>query len=221
MQVTSKTEAKTGRPASISREQILGAALELAKSAPRKAVSISAIARHLGVTPMALYTYYRNKDEMMQALSARMLDNLCIEAPEGATPKEKLTIWSNCVRQYFLDNPHLIGMLIWEGGHSSVAWLNRSKLLFEALEGIGLKGKELGKTAIWVWNCVLSTIMWELHERQTSGQLSDSEIDQLDRALAPRIRRVRDFTSDESYLDESFEFQLERMLFALSGLRRR
>ncbi|MFI6480502.1 TetR/AcrR family transcriptional regulator [Nonomuraea sp. NPDC050663] len=55
------------------RPEILDAALAIADERGLEAVSMRAVAAALGVTPMALYGYFRNKDELLDGLVERLL----------------------------------------------------------------------------------------------------------------------------------------------------
>jgi len=55
------------------RPEILDAALAIAAERGLEALSMRAVAQRIGVTPMALYGYYRSKDEMLDDLLGRLL----------------------------------------------------------------------------------------------------------------------------------------------------
>jgi len=53
------------------RERILDAAAELLHEQGPQALSIRAITKRLGISPMALYTYFENRAALFAALSER------------------------------------------------------------------------------------------------------------------------------------------------------
>jgi len=72
------SEAARKRPGptpSLSKEQVVSAALEVMAEDGLGAVSFRSVGRRLGVNPMALYTYVRDKDELL----ARMYDAVCAD----------------------------------------------------------------------------------------------------------------------------------------------
>src|SRR5260370_25800535 len=62
-----------GRPAQISRDAVLRASLAIADSAGLDAVTMQAVARRLGVTPMALYRHVAGKTHLLDALGEGLL----------------------------------------------------------------------------------------------------------------------------------------------------
>lgn len=82
-----------GRPAALSREQVLDAALTLFDSHGVGAVTIRRVATALGVSPMALYRHVADKDELLLALVDRLAARLDYpERPQD--PREAiLMLW--------------------------------------------------------------------------------------------------------------------------------
>lgn len=211
---------KGGRPPVLSRDMVLNAAIELGKSNPEAPVSISAIARSLKVTPMALYTYFGNRDELMQALSARLLEGLQIQIPDEATPLERIMTWAYAVRQYCLDHPQLIALLVWEGGRSSAAWLNRSSPLFAAVEALGFEGEALGRAMLWLWDAIMSTIRLELYLRQSDSPEQEPEA-ALDPEVREGVRMVQLAAEGDKNHDRHFAFSMEQVATAIAALAAR
>lgn len=209
---------KLGRPAVLSSDLILTAALEVAAADPVNPVSMSAVARHLKVTPMAIYSYFANRDELLQAMSRRLLDGLVLEATEGLGPIERVVAWAHGVRRHFLTYPELFNMLAWEGGHGSIAWLNRSHLLFEALKALGLDDERLPVITLSIWNTVMSTIMYELHDRRSDMRIADAEYESLDSNVRGPIGRIREFMASDDCHEQLFAFQVERLADYLSRM---
>jgi AcrR family transcriptional regulator len=56
---------------SLSRERILGVALEVIERDGLGALSMRRLAQELDVWPMSLYTYFRDKEELLDAIAAR------------------------------------------------------------------------------------------------------------------------------------------------------
>ena len=60
-------------------------ALALADSGGLGVVTIRRLARELGVTPMALYWHFRNKDELLDAMMGRIFSEVDLALDESAT----------------------------------------------------------------------------------------------------------------------------------------
>lgn len=79
---------RVGRPAKLSREKILQAAMELGSQAS----SFGTVAAQLDVSPQSLYSYFPNMDALRLAVAARNLEHL---SPSGLAPGK--------LDQYLLD----------------------------------------------------------------------------------------------------------------------
>jgi len=91
------------------REQFVEAAFALFSEGGLQAVSIRSVATRVGVSPMVLYWYFTDKNELLTGLSLAVLANLtgCIRAStQGAkTPRERLRALVESFLSYWEDNP--------------------------------------------------------------------------------------------------------------------
>lgn len=74
----------------LSRERIVEAALALADRDGADAVTMRRLGRELGVEGMALYGYFRSKDDLLGAVAGRILSELDLESAAGATWQERV-----------------------------------------------------------------------------------------------------------------------------------
>ena len=58
-------------------DEIIGTARLLLEKGGPSAISVRAIARHVGVTTPAIYRYYPSLDALMSALSESVISELC------------------------------------------------------------------------------------------------------------------------------------------------
>ena len=72
-----------GRVAQISRTAVLATALRLADERGLAAVTMHAVARSLGVTPMALYRHVADKDALLDGLVELLLTEYPRPVAEG------------------------------------------------------------------------------------------------------------------------------------------
>jgi TetR/AcrR family tetracycline transcriptional repressor len=70
---------KPGPAPSLSRDQVVDAALEVMAEQGLSSVSFRNVAARLGVNPMALYTYVRDKDELLAGMYDRVMGELSLE----------------------------------------------------------------------------------------------------------------------------------------------
>jgi TetR/AcrR family transcriptional regulator, tetracycline repressor protein len=64
--------ATTEERSRLSRETVVDGALELTNAEGRDGLTIRRLAQHLGVTPMALYWHFKNKDELLDGIADRL-----------------------------------------------------------------------------------------------------------------------------------------------------
>lgn len=211
---------KRGRRAAFSRDAVVRAGLEVAAGLDGGNLSLTSVARSLKVTPMAIYTYFASKDELLQAMSAALLESFTIEIPKRSGPIEKVEIWAYAMRAHFQKHPPLIGMLSWDS-HASVAWMNQSKVLFEALRELGLDGQQVAETTLWAWNAIMGAILAELMHKQTPPRMTDAEFAELDPAIRANVQLIRDFVKASDYYDRFFTFHIGRLKDAIAQLDRR
>jgi AcrR family transcriptional regulator len=78
------SEQTGGRPG-LTREAIVARALEIGTADGLEAVSLRRVAQDLGVTPMALYRYVRDKQDLINAMTEAVLED--IETTVGVRPE--------------------------------------------------------------------------------------------------------------------------------------
>jgi TetR/AcrR family transcriptional regulator, tetracycline repressor protein len=69
---------------------VVEGALALADSEGLGAVTIRRLAKELGVTPMALYWHFRSKDELLDGMAARILEEVDLSVDASAGWQEQL-----------------------------------------------------------------------------------------------------------------------------------
>jgi len=204
-----------GRPARISRDAVLDACIGLLQRDPATPISLNAVARELDVTPMAIYTWFANKDELLQALSARLLADFELNIPAKADGYQKITQWAHAMRRHLLKHPQLISMLMWEGGHGSISWIRSALLVYHALAELGLKGKQQARATLWIWQVVMGAVNIEIRNQSIPHVLAEEDFNKLEPASRTPVSALQQLTAQKDYQDTFFAFQLDRMLDAL------
>lgn len=98
------TGARRGRRGTLSRDQILTAALRIAESHGPDALTMRRVATDLGVDPMALYRHVDNKDALLGGVAENSGPrsprrhaitvtggSRCAPSPSGCTPSSPAT----------------------------------------------------------------------------------------------------------------------------------
>ena len=126
---------------------------------------MSGLARSMGFTPMALYSYFKDKDDLRQALAERLLSDIECDLSGACSWQDKLRAWAESLRRYFLRRPYAIRYTGWRG-HVSGGWLHQVAVLIQVLADAGFSGKKLVRAAKWYSTSVNAMVHSELVQRQ-------------------------------------------------------
>lgn len=100
---------------SINPEDIIAGAFELAEEIPVDNLSMPQLAKHLGVGVTSIYWYFRKKDELLNAMTDRALEQMQVEAvmgDSGSDWRERLYNHAHAARKAFLENPILCDLIL-------------------------------------------------------------------------------------------------------------
>jgi AcrR family transcriptional regulator len=120
---------------SLSREQVVDAALGLADQDGLAALSMPTLARQLECGIMTLYGYVEDKEDLLDAIALRGLADLRLPQPLPREPADVLVAWGRALRQTLLEHPSLpviflsravIGPGIFRGIEALLGGLDRS-----------------------------------------------------------------------------------------------
>ena len=139
-----KQTAKRGRPARLSRQQILEAALKLLEKSAAE-VTLNGVARALNVSPMSLYTHIENRDDLLLGVSELVLGQLHLSL-NADNWDGNVRLWVDQVQGHFARYPQIV-KLLGEGQQVSVEWMRLEGQLVALLEPSGLNDAERVYTA--------------------------------------------------------------------------
>jgi AcrR family transcriptional regulator len=124
------------RPSVISTSAILEASLALAERSGLAAVTMRAVAKRLGVTPMALYRHVPDKQALLDGLVDRLLAELPV--PDPALPwRERLGAMLGALRDAARRHPEAFPMLF-RRPVTTPAALRRREVVYAALRDAGV-----------------------------------------------------------------------------------
>ncbi len=92
---------------SLSREQVVDAALRLADQDGLGALSMPTLARQLECGIMTLYGYVEDKEDLLDAIALRGLADLRLPRPLPSQPVDVLVAWGRALRRTLLEHPSL------------------------------------------------------------------------------------------------------------------
>jgi AcrR family transcriptional regulator len=140
-----ETKARTRVPRNtLSAELIVAAALALLDQVGVEAFSLRALAKELGVAPMTLYTYFRGKDELLDAVRDHALGAAALTTAYGGWQHQVRTICRR-LRGQILEHPCLTSLLQQRplAGHESA---ESSESLLRALVEGGFNEENAART---------------------------------------------------------------------------
>ncbi|MCF2531100.1 TetR/AcrR family transcriptional regulator [Yinghuangia soli] len=129
-----------GRPARLSREQIVEAAVGLVYDDPTEPLTIKRVADAADSAPMALYRYFPDRDDLLHAVADRVLADMRFTAPEGLTWQEKLREWMLLSLEHLRPYPQLLPYI---ASTRQPAWLPSFSLLTGVLSPLRLDDEDM------------------------------------------------------------------------------
>src|SRR6476660_2678651 len=102
---------------SISVDEILNGAFEVAAEVSIDNLSMPLLARHLDVGVTSIYWYFRKKDELLDAMTDRALTRYAFTVPDidASNWRESLRDHAHRMRKKFLDDPVLCDLVLIRG----------------------------------------------------------------------------------------------------------
>ena len=182
-----KSDRQRGRPAKSSREKILSFATDMLRREKDTEFSLSGLARAMGMTPMAMYSYFDDKNDLQQALAERLLADIPCDLSVCDSWQEKICLWANSLHEYFLENTYILSHIGWKG-HIAGGWLRYLALLTRVLEEAGVSGGDLPLTVRWFSTVVVGLISSEIALSQGGIVLQSEDLPKQD-PLSTEIMR--------------------------------
>lgn len=146
-----------GRPRRLSPEALLDAALALFEEEPATEFTLGRLARRLDVPITSLYTYFPNRDALLDAAANRVFARFAWTPPPGAAWSEVLLSWMRALERHFAQYPIAQQLLSWDQ-RISPAWLRVLAPIITLLYAEGLRGAALVRTFQWLNNGVIGLI---------------------------------------------------------------
>ena len=135
MAAAATAERRRGRPARLSREAIVEAALALLERAPHDPLTIARIAAEVDAVPAALYRHFASLDELLDGVLGRVLGDVELAIRRRAPWPEQIRDWMTSLRDHLLRYPAVLP-LIGRRGRTSPAWLDAARVQIEILERV-------------------------------------------------------------------------------------
>ena len=173
--MVAKDRRKVAGKQQLTPEVVVGRALLLADSAGLGGVTIRRLARDLGVTPMALYWHFRNKDELLDAMMARVFSEVDPALDESATWLEQFRALLNSLAGALWAHPGA-APLFSARTNSSESSLRVTEIALEVLGRGGFSPTEATRVARHALSTVVNLVVGEpgFIAPDSSGELLDA-----------------------------------------------
>ena len=188
---------RRGRPPRATPEQIVDAAVTLVLTEPDEPLTMARVANAVGLTPMALYRHFRDRDELMDEVVGRILLERNAAIPREGPWQDQLRAWVLGGLEYLVPCAQIV-QVVFAGGSSR--WLHDAATLARILEQAGFVDDELADLQVWIALSVGGYVMAEASRRkgpnmsETYAALAHLAPDDADRMarLIPKIERAFD-----------------------------
>jgi AcrR family transcriptional regulator len=96
----------------LEREQIVKAALELTRRHGLDGMSMRKLGQELGVTSMAIYWYFKGRDELVEAITDSVLGQIELPEADDQPWMERLRLFARAVHAVLIDYPGIADELL-------------------------------------------------------------------------------------------------------------
>ncbi|MCP3801475.1 TetR/AcrR family transcriptional regulator [Allokutzneria sp. A3M-2-11 16] len=205
----------------LNPELIVTTALRLMAADGVEAFSLRALAKELGVGPMALYTYFRGKDELFDAVRDHLLGTRRLATAKGPWQQQIRSVATG-LRELLLEYPCLLRILAsrpLKGPETAAV----TETLVRALREAGFSKENAARAYTMLFTFVLGAALWE---SQMNAEKQDPEgrrrlratMASLSEVDYPTVVDLAGELAATSGGDAQFEFGLRALVAGLEPL---
>ncbi|MGU3498576.1 TetR/AcrR family transcriptional regulator [Mycobacterium sp. C31M] len=214
---------------SISVEEILNGAFEVAAEVSIDNLSMPQLAKHLDVGVTSIYWYFRRKDDLLDAMTDRALDEYDFTASsiDAGNWRQSLAHHARMMRKTFRGNPILCDLVLIRGSYGRAAVQGAIRKLespVAALVRAGLSAEDAFDTYSAIATHVRATVIMERLQDKMPGITPRADGDRgiIDAATMPTIAEATERGHRMGVADDiNFEYVLECILDHAQGLTAR
>lgn len=152
----SKAPRTRGRRPRLTHAMIIEKAVELLRETAAEDFTLARLAKPLGISVMALYTYFPSRDALLDAVAENIFS---IFSPPPSKPRwqDEIHDWLWALQRHLQDYPIALKLLGWEA-HISAAWVRAWLPIVRLIEAQGLQGERLAFAISWFLHASIGTI---------------------------------------------------------------
>ncbi|SNY06363.1 TetR/AcrR family transcriptional regulator [Paractinoplanes atraurantiacus] len=218
---------RNGQP-TLSREQILRAAMEILDAEGPGGLSMRRLGTKLGSGATSLYWHVANKDELLELAVDEVIGEIYVPEPGDTSWRIGVSVWANGMRSALLRHPWVIGLL---GTHPTLGpnAMRMGERIVLLLSGAGFAGMPLSHASAVINAHAIGAATTEAaaHAAIKRGGLDMAGVAE---QMKPYVEKMADehpaydkwrreagvaVQDQQQLLDEGFAFGLERLLDGL------
>lgn len=161
-------ERSRGRPAKLSRDQILSCALKLLQRSPGQKITMTGVAKALNTAPMSLYTHVQHRDDLMDGIADRVMGQLQLDIDTGADWETQVRQWLNRCYAHLSAYPQVVALLP-QADRIPPSWLHLHAPLVATLRRAGLRGRPLANASQWVAHQLIGALVMGFARSHSAG----------------------------------------------------
>jgi AcrR family transcriptional regulator len=132
--------AQQQRQRLVTREQIIEAAIDIGDAGDLEALTVRRLASRLGVGTMTLYTYFRSKDDILNAMADQVLGAFTIPDLTGKDVGGAMRALAHAYRRLMQEHPTVIRLLVMRDTSTPAAVKGGMEQILAALARAGITG---------------------------------------------------------------------------------
>lgn len=157
------TPRRRGRPPRVSRDQLVDAAITVMRAQPDEALTVARVAEQAGVSPMALYRHFKDRDELVDEVVDRLFRERNESIPLDASWQEQLRAWVLSGVEHLVPCSQVIPIVL--TGRTR-GWLHDAATLARILEAAGCDDDQIADLQTWIALSVGGYVMAEAARRK-------------------------------------------------------
>jgi TetR/AcrR family transcriptional regulator, tetracycline repressor protein len=209
----------------LTPQTVVEGALALADAEGLEAVTIRRLAKGLGVTPMALYWHFRNKDELLAGMAARIFEEIDLSVDESARWQEQLRALLGSMLAVLRAHPST-AILLSTRTVSSEGSLRATEVALDILRRGGFSPAEATQIARHAVSTITNLVSGEpgVVVREESGEMIDARrrarlfLESLSPERYPRLVEAAAPLSEGVDPDAYFAFGLDLLLAGIEAI---
>ena len=153
---------RRGRPPRATPEKIVDAAVALVLAEPDEPLTMARVASSVGLTPMALYRHFKDRDELMDEVVGQILMERNAAIPREGPWQDQLRAWVLGGLDHLVPCAQVVQVVL-AGGSSR--WVHDAATLVRILDQAGFADDQLADMQVWIALSVGGYVMAEASRR--------------------------------------------------------